>query len=87
MRAFVDEIDAAEVRAGMAAAVTGESLHGKELRGRVVRASPRMGEKDLWTDRPDQRLDTKTREVWIELDNPPSLVVGLRVNVVIDSGE
>ena len=84
VRAFIDETDAAEVRMGMAATVTAESLHGKELPGHVVRISPRMSEKGLWNDRPEERLDTKTREVWIELDDPPSLVIGLRVDVVID---
>jgi multidrug resistance efflux pump len=85
VRAFVEEMDAREVHAGMKATITAEGQHGKELRGRVVRLSPRMEDKSFRTDRPAERLDAKTREVWIELDEQPS-VVGLRVDVVIDPG-
>ena len=81
VRAFVEEMDAREVRVGMAARVTADGLRSRELRGHIVRLSPRMDDKSLWNDRPSERLDTKTREVWIELDDPPS-VVGLRVDVV-----
>jgi HlyD family secretion protein len=83
VRAFVEEMDAREVRVGMAARITADGLHEKELRGHVVRLSPRMDDKSLWADHPAERLDTKTREVWIDLDAPPS-VIGLRVDVVID---
>ena len=83
VRAFVEEMDARDVRVGMAARVTADGQHGRELRGRIVRLSPRMDDKGLWNDHPAERLDTKTREVWIELDDPLS-VVGLRVEVVID---
>ncbi len=47
-------------------------------------SAPAWSEKGLWNDHPEERLDTKTREVWIELDDPPSVVIGLRVDVVID---
>jgi multidrug resistance efflux pump len=83
VRAFVEEMDAREVRVGMAAKITADGLPGPEILGHIIRLSPRMDDKSLWNDHPSERLDTKTREVWIELDNPPS-VVGLRVDVVID---
>ncbi len=82
VRAFVEEMDARDVRIGMAAKITAEGLTGQELHGHLVRISPRMEDKNLWTDHPAERLDTKTREVWIDLDDPMS-VVGLRVDVVI----
>ena len=44
-----------------------------------------MDRKKLWSDRPSERSDTKTREVWIELQPGPPLVVGLRVDVKIDT--
>ena len=68
----------------MAARITAESLHGQELPGHIRAAQPPHDEKGLWNDHPEERLDTKTREVWIELDDPPSLVIGLRVDVMID---
>ena len=52
--------------------------------GRVVRLSPRMDRKTVWSDRATERYDTKTREVWIELQPGPPLVLGLRVDVTID---
>ena len=62
--------------------VTADGLRGRELPGTLC-LSPRMDNKSLWNDHPSERLDTKTREVWIELDNLPS-VVGLHHDVVID---
>ncbi len=83
VRAFVEEMDARDVRVGMAARVTAEGPHSQELRGQIVRLSPRMEDKSVWNDRAAERLDTKTREIWIALDDRPS-VIGLRVDVVID---
>lgn len=84
VRAFVDEIDAPRVQLGMAAVVRTDGLPDRRFNGRVVRLSARMGRKQLWSDRPAERYDTKTREVWIELEDGESLVVGLRVDVMID---
>ncbi len=85
VRAYVEEMDAQVVRAGMSATVTVEGQQGHELHGRIVRLSPRMEDKSFRTDRPAEKLDAKTREVWIELDERPS-VIGLRVDVVIEPG-
>ena len=83
VRAFVEEMDAGDVRIGMAAKIRADGPGARECHGRIARLSPRMEDKSLWNDRPAERLDTKTREIWIDLDDPPS-VIGLRVNVVID---
>jgi multidrug resistance efflux pump len=85
VRTFVEELDAREVRVGMKATVTADGQQGHELHGQIVRLSPRMEDKSFRTDRPAEKLDAKTREVWIELDERPS-VIGLRVDVVIDPG-
>ncbi len=84
VRAFVEEIDAPRVKVGMAATVRTDGLRDREFKGRVIRLSSRMGRKQLWSDRPAERYDTKTREVWIELEQGESLVVGLRVDVMIN---
>lgn len=84
VRAFVEEIDAPRVKVGMAVVVRADGLPDREFKGSVVRLSPRMGRKQLWSDRPAERYDTKTREVWIELEQSESLVVGLRVDAMID---
>ncbi|MFZ5833175.1 MAG: HlyD family secretion protein [Planctomycetota bacterium] len=84
VRAFVEELDAPRVAVGMPARITADGLPGMELAGCVARMSPRMSRKELWSDEPTERYDTKTREVWISLDSGAGLVVGLQVEVVID---
>jgi len=85
VRAFVEELDAPRVQVGMLAKIAADGLPGQELKGRVTRLSPRMGHKELHSDQPAERFDTKTRDVWIELEPGPPLVVGLRVDVTIDA--
>lgn len=84
VRAFVEELDAPRVQVGMTARVVADGMPGRELRGRVIRLSPRMSPKRLFSDDPTERHDTKTREVWIELEDAGELVVGLRVDAMID---
>jgi HlyD family secretion protein len=85
VRAFVEELDAPRVGIGMAAKVVLDGLRSREFSGRVARLSPRMERKSLWNDRPTERYDTKTREIWIELGPAKDLVLGLRVEVTIDA--
>jgi multidrug resistance efflux pump len=85
VRAFVEELDAPRVSIAMPATVHADGLPGRQFPGRVTRLSPRMGTKSLWTDHPSERNDIKTREVWIALDRADDLVLGLRVDVFIDT--
>ena len=84
VRAYVEELDAPRVRLGMTARIVADGLPDRNLKGRVIRLSPRMSRKELFSDDPTERYDTKTREVWIELEAAADLVVGLRVDVMID---
>jgi len=84
VRAFVEEMDAPRLRIGMTAKVAFDGIADRQFSGRIVRLSPRMGRKELWSDRPAERLDTKTREIWIEMEPSESVVVGLRADVTID---
>jgi multidrug resistance efflux pump len=99
VRAYVEELDAMHVRAGMTAYITADGLPGQRIAGRVLQVLPRMSFKQVWTDRPDERFNVKSREVLIELSqpssipastdvvtpiNPPDLVFGLIVEVEID---
>ncbi|MBN2021382.1 MAG: efflux RND transporter periplasmic adaptor subunit [Pirellulales bacterium] len=85
VRAFVEELDAPRVELGLPARITADGLPNHVYRGHVTQLSPRMDRKTLQTGYPDELFDTKTREVWIDLDEPGSLVVGLRVDTVIDA--
>jgi hypothetical protein len=85
VRAFVEELDAPTVSVGMTATIRADGLPDNEFTGRVAETSPRMSRKILLSDRPDERFDTKVREVCIDVDGGESLVVGLRVDVTIDT--
>jgi multidrug resistance efflux pump len=88
VRAFVEEFDAPNIEIGMRAEVTADGLSGR-LAGRITHAhvSPRMTTKEVWSDRPSERHDAKAREVLIDLDGASNLVIGLRVDVMIDAAE
>ena len=83
--AFVEELDAPRVTVGSRAIISADGLPGQEFSCFVSRVSPRMGRKMIWSDRPAERIDTKTREIWLDLEDSTPFVVGLRVDVVIDS--
>lgn len=87
VRAFVEELDALRVRIGATAKVSADGLAGGPVRGVVSRLAPQMTSKQLWTDSPAERLDTKVREVWIDLESRSELVPGLPVEVAIDLQE
>lgn len=85
IRALVEELDAPLVKVGMVATITADGLSGHPIRGRVTEMSPRMTNKQIFSDDPSQRYDTKSREVWIAVEEPShAFVIGLRVDVVID---
>ena len=85
VRAFVEEIDALVVASGRRAYITVGSLPGASFLGTVIFLAPSMGPKRLIYDKPSERLDVKTREVVILLDKQDKLVIGLPVDVFIDS--
>jgi HlyD family secretion protein len=81
VRAFLEELDAPRVALGMRARITADGLPRQTFTGRVVRMAPRMSQRALRTDDPAERLDERVREVWIELDDPGPLLIGLCVDV------
>jgi len=84
VRAFIEEMDAPRVSVGALCTITADGLPDHQFHGRVVGLSPRMTAKQLYSDSPAERYDTKVRDAWIELDQTTGLVVGLRVDVTID---
>jgi hypothetical protein len=44
---------------------------------------PQMSRKQLYTDRLGERLDSFTRRVWISVETPDEIPVGLPVQVTI----
>jgi multidrug resistance efflux pump len=84
VRAFVEELDAIRVRAGQKATITADALPGRELRGVVALALPRMGKRAPQSDTPGEYKDLYFREVLIDLEAADDLPVSLRVQVLIN---
>lgn len=79
VRMDLDERDIAKVAVGAKAFVTLNAYPGKRFAAHVVEIGRRMGRKNVRTDDPTERIDTKILEVLLELDEREGLVTGLRV--------
>lgn len=79
VRLDVDERDIAHVAMGATGVVTAEAFGERQFPGHIVEIGHRMGRKNLRTDEPTERIDTKILEVVMELDDGTGLVPGLRV--------
>jgi len=86
VRVDVDERDVGRVAIGQPAFAQLTAFAGKRFNGRVVEVGRRMGRKNIRTDDPTERIDTKILEVVFELDASEGLVPGLRVTGYIDVG-
>jgi HlyD family secretion protein len=83
VRVDVDETEVAQVQVGQSAYVTADAYPGKKFAGRVVRVGKELGRKNLQTDEPTEKVDTKILETLIQLDPGAELPVGLRVDAFI----
>lgn len=79
VRMDVEERDVSKLVVGAPAFVTADAFPGRRFPGKVLEIGKRMGRKNLRTDDPAERIDTKILEVRVELDDSKDLVPGLRV--------
>lgn len=79
VRMDVDERDIGKVAVGAAAFVTVDAFPRERFTGKVAQIGRRMGRKNLRTDDPTERIDTKVLEAIVDLDPTPKLLPGLRV--------
>jgi HlyD family secretion protein len=86
VRVDVDERDIGRLRPGAAAYATAPAFPGERFPGKVVEIGRRMGRKNVRTDDPAARIDTKILEVVFELEAKASLVPGLRVLGWVQAG-
>ena len=88
VRVDVDETEVAKVRVGQSAYVTADAYGARKFTGRVVRVGNELGRKNIRTDEPTEKVDTKILETLVELDPGSNLPDGLRVDAYIstDSG-
>lgn len=83
VRVDVDETDIARVRPAQRAYVTADAYGGRKFWGRVVRIGQVLGRKNIRTDEPTERVDTKILETLVELEATESLHAGLRVTAYL----
>jgi len=89
VRVDVDETDVSKVRQGQRAYVTADAFGKEKFWGHVVRVGQQLGPKNVRTDEPTEKVDTKILETLVELDRGSNLPDGLRVDafIVPDGGE
>jgi HlyD family secretion protein len=89
VRVDVDETDVSKVRVGQRAYVTADAYGKQKFWGHVVRVGQQLGPKNVRTDEPTEKVDTKILETLVELDAGSQLPDGLRVDafIVAESGE
>ena len=88
VRVDVDETDVSRVRVGQKAYVTADAFGKQKFWGRVVRVGQQLGPKNVRTDEPTEKVDTKILETLVELDRGSQLPDGLRVDAfIVPQGE
>ena len=89
VRVDVDETDVSKVQIGQKAYVTADAFGKQKFWGHVVRVGQQLGPKNVRTDEPTEKVDTKILETLVELDPGSQLPDGLRVDafIVPEGGE
>lgn len=87
VRVDVDEVDVAKLHVGQSAWVTADAYNGRKFTGHVVRIGQALGRKNVRTDEPSERVDTKILETLVELDPGQQLPIGLRVDAFLEVGQ
>ncbi len=83
VRVDVDETDVNKVSVGQRAYVTADAFGKQKFWGHVVRVGQQLGPKNVRTDEPTEKIDTKILETLVELDPGSRLPDGLRVDAFI----
>jgi HlyD family secretion protein len=85
VRVDVDEADVSRIAIGQAAWVTADAFGDRRFPGTVVRISQLLGRKNVRTDEPTERVDTKVLETLVELEDGRELPLGLRVQAFVEA--
>lgn len=87
VRVDVDETDVAKIRVGQSAYVTADAYGTQRFAGRVIRVGDELGRKNIRTDEPTEKVDTKILETLVQLNPGIQLPVGLRVDAYINTDQ
>lgn len=79
----VDELFATKVKLGQSAYIRLQGSSEKLASGKVVYMAPYLQQKSLFSDSPDNLEDRRVREVRVELDSKENILIGSRVECVI----
>jgi HlyD family secretion protein len=85
VRVDVDETDVSRLAIGQPAYVRADAYGEKRFTGKVVQIGQALGRKNVRTDEPTERIDTKILETLIALDAGQKLPIGLRVDSFIEA--
>lgn len=85
VRVDVDEADIGKLAVGQTAYVRADAYGAKRFSGRVVRIGEILGKKNVRTDEPTEKVDTKILETLVELEAGSELKPGLRVDAFIET--
>jgi HlyD family secretion protein len=85
IRVDVDETDVGRVTEGQKVYVTAPAYPEQRFWGRVIRVAGQLGHKNVRTDDPMEKVDTKILETLVQMDPGSHLPVGLRVDAFIDT--
>lgn len=83
VRVDIDEADVAKIKEGQAAYVTADAYGEQKFTAKVVKIGQILGRKNVRTERPTEKVDTKILEVLLELEKGQNLPLGLRVDAFI----
>lgn len=83
VRASVDEFDALRVSVGQSVTMTTNAMTERVFFGKISRISPRMDHKEIVTERLDTKMDTRAREILVEVEKNSPLIVGLPMELWI----
>jgi multidrug resistance efflux pump len=85
VRVDVDETDVGRVANGQRVYCTANAYGNQKFWGQVIRVAGQLGHKNVRTDEPNEKTDTKILETLVQLDPGVHLPVGLRVDAYIQT--
>jgi len=85
VRVDVDETDVSRVADGQRVYCTANAYGNQKFWGHVIRVAGQLGHKNVRTDEPNEKTDTKILETLVQLDPGVHLPVGLRVDAYIQT--
>jgi multidrug resistance efflux pump len=86
VRAEIDELDIAHLKPGQRAYVRADAFGDRRFSGVISRVGQTLGKKNVWTERPAERVDAKVLVVLVDVDEPEGLRPRLRVDVFVEVG-